>query len=148
MDGGSTRHGSEWNALSALAASIDAAAYDVVAIHDGARPLATAELWSAVIEAAAEHGGAIPGRVQPALVTTEGSPAPGPLVGVQTPQAFRASALLQAYDDAAADGFEGTDTAACLERYAPQLAVAAIAGDPANLKITYAEDLRAADRLR
>ena len=45
-------------------------------------------------------------------------PVEGRLGTVQTPQAFRAGPLLAAYDAAARDGFEGTDTAACFVRYA------------------------------
>src|SRR6266511_836084 len=37
------------------------------------------------------------------------------LVSIQTPQAFRAAPLLDAYEAAARDGFAGTDTAACIE---------------------------------
>ena len=39
------------------------------------------------------------------------------LIRVQTPQAFRSAQLLAAYEAAAADGFAGSDTAACVERY-------------------------------
>ena len=39
------------------------------------------------------------------------------LHGVQTPQAFRAAVLLEAYRRADDDGFDGTDTAACVARY-------------------------------
>ena len=60
VDGGDERHDSEWQALQALAGDIDEGEVDVVAIHDAARPLATPTLWGSVIEAAAEHGGAIP----------------------------------------------------------------------------------------
>ena len=41
VEGGATRHASEQNALTALAGRIDAGEYDVVAIHDTARPLAS-----------------------------------------------------------------------------------------------------------
>ncbi len=41
VTGGDTRHGSEWQALQVLAAEIDAGGIDVVAVHDGARPLAS-----------------------------------------------------------------------------------------------------------
>ncbi len=66
---------------------------------------------------------------------------------MQTPQAFRAPELLVAYRRAAEDGFEGTDTAACLERYA-DLSIAAVPSSPLNLKITFPEDVALADRLR
>ena len=67
------------------------------------------------------------------------------LVGVQTPQAFAARALLGAYRQADADGFVGTDTAACLERYA-DIVVAGVPSTTANLKVTFAEDVALAER--
>ena len=54
--------------------------------------------------------------------------------------------LLAAYRAADADGFEGTDTASCLERYA-DVRVAAVASSPLNLKITFPEDVDLAARL-
>ena len=146
VDGGRQRHDSEWRALQALALEIDAGELDVVAVHDGARPLATPGLWSAVIAAAAEHGGAIPVVSSPRLSRRDGSLAPAALVGVQTPQAFRAPELLAAYRAADADGFTGTDTASCLERYAG-VAVVGVPGDPGNLKVTFPEDLTLAEEL-
>src|SRR5438105_2091444 len=53
IPGGATRHGSEWNALQALRASL--APDDVVAIHDAARPLVSAADVRGVLETAAEH---------------------------------------------------------------------------------------------
>ena len=138
--GGATRHASEWNALQVLAAEVDAGGLDVVAIHDGARPLATPELFAAVLAAALEHGGALPAAPLPGLVTAGLGAVDGDVVGVQTPQAFRAAPLLAAYRSAAADGFEGTDTAATFERYA-QGRVAAVPSGPVNLKITFPEDV-------
>ena len=143
VPGGATRHASERAALRVLADEIGAGDLDVVAIHDGARPLAGVELFDAVVAAAREHGGALP--VTP-LVEVLPRPA-DPLVGVQTPQAFDARTLLAAYERADADGFEGTDTASCVERYAPDVAIAAVAGSAGNLKITYPEDVALADRL-
>ena len=68
------------------------------------------------------------------------------MVGVQTPQTFRAADLLAAYRAAEADGFTGTDTASCVERYA-DLTIAAVPSSPANLKITFPHDLQLAERL-
>ena len=68
------------------------------------------------------------------------------LHGVQTPQAFRAAVLLEAYRRADHDGFDGTDTAACLERYT-HVEVVSVPGRPANLKITFPEDVALAERL-
>jgi 2-C-methyl-D-erythritol 4-phosphate cytidylyltransferase len=143
VPGGASRHASEWAAIRVLAADIEAGAVEVVAIHDGARPLAGTGLFDAVIAAARERGGALP--VTP---LTEVLPADGrELVAVQTPQAFAARPLLEAYRRADAEGFEGTDTASCLERYAPDVPVAAVRGSVRNLKVTYPEDVELADRL-
>ncbi|GCD90724.1 2-C-methyl-D-erythritol 4-phosphate cytidylyltransferase [Nocardioides sp. LS1] len=150
LAGGETRHASEWNALRALVPEIESGAIDVVAIHDGARPLSGTSLLADTIAAARESGGAIPVVPLGHLLARDPSvvvPA-GELVGVQTPQAFRAPDLLAAYRAADADGFEGTDTAACLERYAdPGFTVAAVPSSPANLKITFPEDVALAERL-
>lgn len=146
VEGGATRHASEWNALRALRAEIESGAIDVVAIHDGARPLATPDLFEATLAAAREHGGAIPCVRLPALLALDGRPLPAELDGVQTPQAFRAADLLAAYTAADADGFDGTDTAAAWSRYT-DLPVAAVPSTPANLKITFPEDLELALRL-
>lgn len=146
-DGGSTRHASEEAALAALAGPIADGSIDVVAIHDGARPLAGPALFDAAIRTAREHGGAVPTVDLPGLAPREGYAAlPAGLVGVQTPQAFRARDLVRAYAAADADGFEGTDTAATLERYAG-VRIHAVPTGPANLKVTYPEDLSAAAAL-
>lgn len=146
VEGGSSRHASEWAAVQALRPLIEAGEVDVVAIHDGARPLAGSALFAATIAAAREHGGAIPVVRLPGLLARDGRALPPELDGVQTPQAFRATALLAAYADAAVEGFEGTDTAACWSRYS-DLPVAAVPGSAANLKITFPEDLATALRL-
>lgn len=146
VDGGPSRHASEWRALQALAAEIESGTLDVVAVHDGARPLAGRSLFAEVLTAARAHGGALPAVPLAGLVTADGARVPGGLVGVQTPQAFRSGPLLAAYRRAEREGFEGTDTAATFERYAG-LPVAAVTSGPGNLKVTFAEDVDLAARL-
>jgi len=165
VPGGSTRHGSEWNALTAIADPIDTGAVEVVAIHDAARPLAGPDLFASTIGTAAEHGGALPVQDRSALVSRDPSPlegaeaspregaeasplegAEGRLVGVQTPQAFRAGPLLDAHRRAARDGFVGTDTASCVERYT-DLEIHCVPSTARNLKITYPEDVALAEQL-
>ena len=73
-------------------------------------------------------------------------PLSGRHVRIQTPQVFAAGPLLEAYHRAAEAGFEGTDTAACLERFST-VRVAYVAGEEQNLKITYPHDLLIADEL-
>lgn len=145
--GGSTRHGSEWNALQAVAAAVDNGEVDVVAIHDTARPLADTQLFEAVIRSAHEHGGALPVRAQHALLPRDpGQSLDGDLVAVQTPQAFRARPLLDAYRQAERDGFTGTDTASCIERYT-DLEIHCVDSPATNIKITFPEDVSLAERL-
>ncbi|MEJ7708029.1 MAG: 2-C-methyl-D-erythritol 4-phosphate cytidylyltransferase [Nocardioidaceae bacterium] len=143
--GGATRHESEERALHALSADILAGELDIVVMHDAARPLAPLGLFETVIEAALLHGGALPCRLAAALIAQDSlaaSPA-GELVAVQTPQAFRAAELLAAYEQASADGFTGTDTASCIERYT-DISVHCVEGLESNLKVTYPEDLTVA----
>jgi len=146
VDGGATRHASEWAALRVLAPAIEAGELDLVAIHDGARPLAGTALFEATLAAAREHGGAIPVVPVHDLLTTSLTCVVGELGGVQTPQAFRAGPLLAAHRAAAETGFEGTDTAAVLAQHAA-VAIAAVPSTAANLKITFAEDVALAERL-
>lgn len=147
VSGGASRHASEAHALEALADDIGAGALAVVVIHDAARPLAATALFDAVVDAARVHGAALPGRRRGSLVATDhGRPLPGTMVAVQTPQAFRAAPLLAAYRAAATEAFEGTDTASCLERYS-DLPVWVVPGTADNVKVTFAPDLAAAERL-
>ncbi|GAA3223169.1 IspD/TarI family cytidylyltransferase [Pseudonocardia petroleophila] len=144
VDGGATRQGSELAGLRALAARIGSGAVDVVLVHDGARPLAGPALVAEVLRVARESGGAVPGLLRADLAVADGAGglvAPARLTAVQTPQGFRAAPLLAAYEEAEREGFAGTDTASCVERFAPDLAVRVVAGDPRNIKVTYRHDL-------
>lgn len=146
VEGGAERHHSEARAISALTADVDAGEVTVVAIHDAARPLASAVLFRTVIAAAQLHGAAVPAVPVAPLSNVDGSPAVPGLVAVQTPQAFDARRLVAAYAAAEADGFLGTDTAACLERYS-DLGIHAVPGEVTNLKVTFPEDLALAEEL-
>lgn len=150
--GGGSRHGSEWAALTYLREDIDRGKVGLVLIHDAARPLVTRTLVQAVIETAAESGGAMPGIVDDdlGLVDDDGHlqpalpPGTGNLVRTQTPQGFLARPLVSAYERAMADGFEGTDTASTMLRYS-DVKIRPVPGDTRNLKITYPQDLFTAE---
>lgn len=148
VEGGETRHGSEWNVLSYLSADVASGAVDVVLIHDAARPLAQSELMGTALATARKFGGAIP--VVPAddvvHAGSDGLVPGGALVRVQTPQAFRARPLLDAYRRAQAAGVEGTDTSSCVERFT-DVEVRTFPGASTNLKVTYPEDVLVAARL-
>lgn len=153
VPGGATRHGSEQAGLAAVQALVDDGLdVELIAIHDGARPFLTAALLGALLDAAREVGGAVPvlGFDEPIVRVVDGGP-PEPvdasdLVRVQTPQVFAADVLLAAYGAARSDGFDGVDTAEVVERYAV-LDVAAVPGDPRNLKVTTAADVAVAEDL-
>lgn len=145
VNGGRTRHDSEFNALKYLSKDILSGSIDVVLIHDGARPLASSRLFNEIAVAAKLHGGALPAiDVDPLeidIVTSER------IARVQTPQAFRAKEVLAAYTQAEKDGFVGTDTAACMEQYFPDTESVAVPGEVTNIKITYSHDLVMAEKI-
>jgi len=146
VTGGPTRHASEWRGLAPLRAAVDAGEVEVVVVHDAARPLAEAELFDATVRLAHQHGGALPVRPQPGLVTDDAGRHVTGLVGMQTPQAFRAGPLLEAYARADRDGFDATDTAGCVATYT-DLVLRAVPAPATNLKITFPEDVALAERL-
>ncbi|HLK41918.1 MAG TPA: 2-C-methyl-D-erythritol 4-phosphate cytidylyltransferase [Thermoleophilia bacterium] len=122
----------------------------VVLVHDAARPLATPELVSRVLAALTDADGAVPGLPMTDTVkrvaggTVAETLERGSLVAVQTPQAFRAEAIRQAYAVDAATRDASTDCAALVE--AAGLRVAVVDGDPDNLKVTVAGDIALAER--
>jgi 2-C-methyl-D-erythritol 4-phosphate cytidylyltransferase len=147
VPGGATRSLSVAAGLSEVGADAEA-----IVVHDAARPFASAELVDRVLAALDAHEGAIPAlpvtdtvkRVQDGVVaeTLER----GELRAVQTPQAFRAAALRRAYAASAQAVRDATDCASLVE--AAGFAVAAVAGEPENVKITAPDDLvRAEARL-
>jgi 2-C-methyl-D-erythritol 4-phosphate cytidylyltransferase len=146
--GGDTRHASEYRALQHLAEDIRAGALDIVLVHDAARPLASASLTRRLLAATRDTGAAVPGVPADDIlrVDTGERIADGQLVRIQTPQAFDAQVLLRAHEAAARDGYVGTDTASCVERYGGT-GVQVIPGDPENLKVTFASDLFIAEHL-
>ncbi|MGH3565656.1 MAG: IspD/TarI family cytidylyltransferase [Pseudonocardia sp.] len=152
VDGGSTRQESELCGLRHLAARISDGSIDTVLVHDGARPLVGVELARAVLRAARKCGGAVPviPRDDLALANAGGDrligPAPAGLVAVQTPQGFCAAPLLAACAEAERQGFTGTDTASCVERFS-EVATRWVSGDERNFKVTYPYDLILAEQL-
>jgi 2-C-methyl-D-erythritol 4-phosphate cytidylyltransferase len=149
VEGGEQRQQSVANALYAIAASSE----DLVLVHDAVRPLVTAEIIEDVLRAAEKHGAAIAGlpavdtvkqverKPEGAVIHTTVPRAS--VVLAQTPQGFRYELLKKAFDDAAADGFLGTDEASLLERAG--IPVAVVMGSPRNLKITAPADMELAE---
>ncbi len=126
---------------------------DLIAVHDGARPLIRPDEIEAVLAAAGASGAAVIG--QPASDTVkraQGSHAVetldrSELWTVQTPQAFRAEVLREAHEAAQRDGFLGTDDTALVERCGKTVTL--VEGSRDNIKVTHPGDLeRAEDILR
>lgn len=145
--GGERRQDSVWQGFRLL----DAAAPEIVLVHDGARPLVGADLVSRVIAAARADGAAVPvlaiddtikevreGRVAGTVDRTV-------LARAQTPQGFRFEVLKKALEAARRDRFQGTDEAALAERLG--IPVTAVSGDPKNIKITTPIDMKIAEAL-
>ena len=65
------------------------------------------------------------------------------MVLAQTPQGFRFGLLKKAFDEAAADGFMGTDEASLIERNGGTVHV--VMGSARNMKITTPADLELAE---
>jgi 2-C-methyl-D-erythritol 4-phosphate cytidylyltransferase len=145
--GGTSRQASVRAGLAAVPAEVER-----IVVHDAARPLATTEMFDAVLAAldrapgavvavAAEDTMKIVGRAGDIEETV---PRQG-LYRAQTPQAFRAEVLRRAHDRAVADGFEGTDDAALVERLGENVVI--VPGDPRNVKVTTPEDLALVEML-
>lgn len=149
--GGASRQASVARALGAVSGE-----YEIVLVHDAARPLVTArEVWAAV-EAAEEWGaatcGVAPTDTVKAVMAAQMDRA-ARLVGetldrsrlrmIQTPQAFKLSVLRQAHE--ASGNFEATDDCALVERLG--LPVAVVPGSRRNVKITDPLDLTVAEAL-
>lgn len=147
VQGGATRADSVHNGLAAAKGQL-------VAIHDAARPFASEEVITQVLQAAAKTGAAAPAvpvkdTIKVAdkdgkVVTT---PDRATLYAVQTPQCFDRALYLQALE--AVSGEKAslvTDDCSLFELAG--LPVTLTAGDYANLKITTKEDLQKENTMR
>ncbi len=141
IPGGAERQESVWLGLRALPDNTE-----WVVIHDGARPLASPELFSRVIEGAKMVGAAIAATRTSDTVkrTTDGTLIAETLDRstiwlAQTPQVFKRSLIVRAYEEAIEHHLWGTDDASLVERLAHPVAI--VEGEPLNLKITTPQDL-------
>jgi 2-C-methyl-D-erythritol 4-phosphate cytidylyltransferase len=149
VEGGEHRQDSVASALAHIVAGPD----DIVLVHDAVRPFVNVEIIAHVIDAAREHGSAIAGWPAVDTVKLVERTADGALIKstvprasvvmAQTPQGFRYEILKKAFDDAAKDGFLGTDEASLIERAG--LPVVVVMGSPRNIKITTPADMELAE---
>lgn len=143
VTGGATRQQSVRLALEALAGDEP----ELVLIHDAARPGLRAPVVERLVATLADHDAAIPVLpVADSLAHAEGDLMGAParreeLRRVQTPQAFRFAAILQAHRDWQEEPLAGDDAQVA---QAAGMAVALVEGDEALHKLTYAADFAAA----
>jgi 2-C-methyl-D-erythritol 4-phosphate cytidylyltransferase/2-C-methyl-D-erythritol 2,4-cyclodiphosphate synthase len=140
--GGATRQASVRAGLEALSELSPA----IVLVHDAARPFASAALVSEAIRAARRTGAAVPAlKVADTVKCVDredritGTVDRDLLRTVQTPQAFRYAALVEAHRRACAAKREDFSDDAALLEWAG-LPVAVFAGEQTNVKLTTAED--------
>lgn len=145
-NGGKTRFESVKNGIAAIKELADG---DLVAVHDGVRPLASVELLSRCYSTAQETGSAIP-VVNPSdsirQVMNDGTSHQllrSSLRAVQTPQTFRAELLKGAYDVKESPLF--TDDASVVESAGHQVTL--VEGEVTNIKITTPIDMIIATEL-
>lgn len=142
--GGETRAGSVRNGLDAVAGSDG----DVVAVHDGARPLVSSEEIAQTVEKAGEMGAAC--LVAPVTDTIKevadgritGTIDRGKLRRALTPQAFRYEILQKAFAQGGT-GAEVTDECYLVEKLGYEIAV--VEGSARNIKVTHPEDVLLAE---
>lgn len=144
--GGKTRFESVKNGIAAIEDLTDA---DLVAVHDGVRPLVSVELINRCYDTAQQNGSAIP-VVNPndsiRQVLDDGTSRQllrSSLRAVQTPQTFRAELLRGAYDVEESPLF--TDDASVVESAGHQVTL--VEGEVTNIKITTPLDMTIAKAL-
>jgi 2-C-methyl-D-erythritol 4-phosphate cytidylyltransferase len=150
--GGAERALSVRNGLQALA---KLGSWDLVGVHDGARPLVTCEEVTRAVQALVaepELDGAVLGI--PSIDTIKTVDAQGFITGTldrrtlwraQTPQIFRWQALMTAYAQGDDVLLAATDDSSLVEARGGKVKV--VEGSPENMKITERSDLRRAESI-
>lgn len=140
-EGGTTRQQSAENSLASLPADTD-----LIAVHDGARPLISPAVIERTVEAAKKYGAAAAAMPVKDTIKVVGednfvvsTPARSTLRQVQTPQVFNLQLYKEAFADAKAAGTDFTDDCQLFERAGRQVKL--VEGGYENLKITTPEDL-------
>lgn len=147
VEGGADRASSVL--LAALAASERA---ELLAVHDGARPLIRPEQVDEMIRLGQKTYAAAPAlpvtdtvKVADMQGVVQSTPDRKTLFAVQTPQVFQANILKAALQSAVNDGAALTDDCSAVERLGKEVYLTA--GWKENIKITTPEDLTVAEAL-
>lgn len=125
---------------------------DLVAVHDGARPLITVEQITRCLEKARECGAVACAR--PVTETLKRVNEKGMIVGsverehtwiMETPQVFDRSLLCSAYERVVQEGLQVTDEVSAVQHQGAEVFL--LENPSPNPKITYPSDLELAARL-
>jgi 2-C-methyl-D-erythritol 4-phosphate cytidylyltransferase len=147
VSGGPTRQDSVFNGLGATGGR-----FDLVAIHDGVRPLVRVEQIAECVRVAEKYGACIPAtEARDTIKTVDEEDRVVVTMKrhmirmAQTPQVFYYNLIFGAHLAAQKEHYVGTDDAELVELCGEVVKV--IAGDPRNIKITVPEDLKVAEAL-
>ena len=151
VEGGGTRHASEFNVLRYLADDIESGAVDVVLIHDAARPLAGGDMFVTALSVAREFGGAIP-ALTIADVVQQGPEGIGSTRQRQVGAGANPAGVSRATAAARVPGrrrgrIRGHRHLVMHREVHRSEQVRTFPGDGGNLKVTYAHDVAVAARL-
>ena len=144
--GGKTRAESALTGVSELQDNVD-----LIAIHDGARPLVTVELIRRTVEAAAQKYAAVPAIRSTDTLKTAGED--GAILGsvdrdrtwrIQTPQVFKADLIKGALTKAMKQGIPLTDDSSAMDVLGVTTYI--VEGEEENIKLTKPLDLLLAAR--
>ncbi len=144
LAGGASRQESVERGLGALSEKME-----LVAVHDGARPLITWQVIDRAVRAANTYYAAAPAiPVKDTIKVVTGgvikeTPERRTLQAVQTPQCFDLDLLKGALSQARADKAEVTDDCSAVERLG--MSVKIVEGDERNIKVTTPLDLKIAE---
>lgn len=144
--GGATRQESVINGIKKISKETQ-----LVAVHDGARPLVKPEHIEKVIKDASVFGGATLGvPVKDTIKTVDGgliidTPPRSSLYITQTPQIFKRDLYFEGIDFALEHGLDFTDDCQLVEAIGGKVAMTV--GDYTNIKITTPEDIDIAEVL-
>lgn len=140
ITGGRDRQESVYNLLKA------SSPYDIVAIHDGARPFLTGEALSSALVIPDGCDGVVLGTPLKDTIKHIDSkrnvidtPTRSEYYAVQTPQVFLRKKLLEAHEKALREGLRGTDDSGLLEQFGGIIRI--VQGSYDNIKITTKEDI-------
>lgn len=149
--GGAERHESVWNGLKQVSSN-----FDLIAIHDGARPLVNSDLIEQCARAAHQYGAAtLANRVVDTLKRSSKTDTGYVVAGavdrdevwaMQTPQIFNYQIIMSAYEQVVSNQELVTDEVSAVQKLGHPVQL--VENSDCNLKITFPSDLQVVETLK